>query len=536
MPLDLPPPLPPQQAEVAVLERRAGAAEGGPITLEVGKFRLLVHGNTLLEEARIREVTDVARTPSQAILLLNALYSADGHPFVTVQYARDGQTIYVQVNEGYLAEVDAPPTLQPYFEPFEGQRNVTASDIEPARILAELKATRAGYTMSGKYSVDPDDPEALTWTIDGKAVPDHDPWKLSATFGNPGNRFLGRYFGLASAEYAAPNGDLYSLGYAHGFTGLGSSRGGEAYDSGTFNYSTVSRWGLYGLNASYTDYEVTNLFPVFVDDREDAEIIEAGLTGSQFLYASDASRWTLEQSLEYVDSTIEFTDDQVTVVGGQQLLVDDQPVQDEQYGAARLGTTASHSWQLFERNGNVNGGIGYKRGFGGHIDSDLSDARRTRDFDIIDASFDAAYELPWNMLVGFNAKTQQSRNDRLPQQQQWVLGGPDNLSAFLPGVLVGDSGTFARLRLQLPPGDIVEGLRYRFSLFVEGGRSKFENADGALGETRSLSDAGIKLEVALRQNLQLTVHVAEKLSDSNVPDETLDAADSDAFFNVRAQF
>ena len=541
MPLDLPPPLPPQQAEVVVLEKRhAGAQKNQIIELAVDQYRLLISGNTYLSEARIREVTQVAKTPSQAILLLNALYAADGYLFVHVQYARQQNTIYVQVNEGYLAEVEAPPTLQPYFEPFEGQRGLTASDLEPRRVLAELKATRAGYNMTGKYSIDPDNPEAFTWTIDGEEIPDYNPFKFGAAFGNPGNRFLGRYFGTTNASYSAPNGDTFNLGYAHGFTDLGSSRGGENYNSGSFNYATVTRWGLYGLNASYTDYGISNLVDgvnggpdPFVGDEEDATILEVSLVGNQFLFANDQTRVLLEQQLEYVDSVFEF--DQDRTIGTQT----GRDIQDEQYGAARIGSTLSHSWQFLERNGNLSGGIGYKRGFGGHVRTDFDtfgDPLRTKDFDIIDGKLDTAYELPWNMLLGLNLKGQLSLDDRLPQQQQWVLGGPDNLSAFLPGVLVGDGGSFGNLRLQLPRGELFNHLKYRFSLFVEAGLSKFEKASGPTRGIRSASDAGVKLEVVLYKNVQLTVHAARKLSDNNIPDEILEQSESDAFFNIRAQF
>ena len=539
MPLDLPPPLPPQQAEIVVLEKRhASAPKDQVIELAINKYTLLVSGNTYLAEKRIREVTSVAQTPSQAILLLNALYAADGHLFVNVQYARQQDTIFVQVNEGYLAEVDAPPRLQPYFEPFEGQRGLTETDLEPRRVLAELKATRAGFNMTGKYSIDADNPEAYTWTIDGEPIPDHDKFKFGAAFGNPGNRFLGRYFGLGNASYSAPNGDTFTLGYAHGFTNLGSSRGGENFNRGDFNYATVTRWGLYGFNAAYTDYAISNLVgspagggaDTLPGDEEDAEIIELGLTGNQFLYANDKTRVVLEQQLEYVDSVIDFSAPDA---------FRGQDIQDEQYAALRVGGTASHSWELFDRNGNLNGGLGYKRGIAGDVDTDfptLGDPLRTEDFDIVDGKFDAAYELPWNMLLGLNLKGQLSLDDRLPQQQQWVLGGPDNLSAFLPGILVGDGGSFGNLRLQLPRGEIFENVRYRFSLFIEAGLSKFEKASGDTRGIRSASDAGVKLEVALYENLQLTVHVAEEITTNNIPREVLEDSDSDVFFNLRAQF
>ncbi len=427
------------------------------------------------------------------------------------------------------------PAYSRIFEKFEGERGLTESDLEPRRVLAELKATRAGYNMTGKYSIDPDNPEAFTWTIDGEPIPEHNDFKFGASFGNPGNRFLGRYFSLANASYAAPNGDTFSLGYAHGFTNLGSSRGGENFNRGDFNYATVTRWGLYGINAAYTDYGISNLVGQQPDggpdlipgDKEDAEIVEVSLVGNQFLYANDSSRVVLEQQLEYVDSVIEFSDPDV---------LDNMEIQDEQYGAARLGTTASHSWKLFDHNGNLNGGVGYKRGFGGHVRTDfdgLGDPLRTKNFDIIDGKFDTAYELPWNMLIGLNLKGQLSLDDRVPQQQQWVLGGPDNLSAFLPGILVGDGGN---LRLQLPRGELFNRLRYRFTLFAEAGVSKFEKASGQTRGIRSASDAGVKLEIALYENLQVTVHAARKISDNNIPDEVLEQSESDVFFNMRAQF
>lgn len=571
MPLYLPPPLPPQQAEVSVLEKRnASAQKDQIIEFDLQKYRILITGNTYLSEARIRAVVSVAKTPSQAILLLNALYTADGHLFVNTQYARNGNTIYVHVNEGYLAKVDAPPSIEPFFSGFEGEHGLTPADIESKRILAELKASRAGYTMSGKYSVDPNNPEAFIWTIDGKPIPDHKPWQVGAAFGNPGNRFLGRYFGLANGSYNTANGDTFGLGYAHGFTSLGNSRGGQDYNRGSLNYGTVTPWGLFGADAAYTHYSVDGLFgnPVIdnsganggglggllgnlpllgpilgpilggnqgaggpgttrLNDKEHAYIVEANLNGSQFLFANEDTRWVLEEKLQYVDSVIKF--DSPAELSGIK-------IQDEQYGAARLGTTVSTSWSLFEHNGNVEGGFGYKRGFAGHVRSDLSDPQRTNNFNILDSKLNTAYELPWNMLLGLRLKGQYSVDDRVPQQEQWVLGGPDNLSAFLPGVLVGDTGSFGNLRLQLPPGSVFGTLRYRFSLFVEAGTAEFEQARGIFKGTGSASDAGVKLEVALYKNFQVSLYSAKRLSDNNIPKQVRDDSETDFFFNVQANF
>lgn len=564
MALDLPPPVTPQQAEIAEIRQSQQASQGGVFELTVDRFRMLVSGNTYLDEGRIREVTAAAQTPSQVILLMNALYAAEGHLFVSIQYAREGDLILVRVNEGYLKDVDAPSAIEPYFEKFENQQNVKASDMEPRRILAELKSQRAGFDIRGKYVIDPDDPEAFTMVLDGYPQENHDGADYTLTFGNPGNRFLGRYFGLANANFNLPNGDTIGLGFTHGFTNLGSSRGGEKYERGDLSYSTVTPWGLYGFSGGYTEYEVENLLnnPAVSNDLEEAEIIEARLNGNQFLYARDANRWVLEQQIEYVDSTIDVTrgsllvpaDVDLGLVGGllgdllggllgTGITTQDQVVdlsgtrlQDEQFVTGRLGTTYSRTWKFQGREGSVSIGGGYKHAFDADIESQV-DTRRGDKFSLFDASLSVNHQLPGKLLGTFSVRAQQSTDDRLPQQLQWVLGGPDNISAYLPGVLVGDTGLFGQLRVQLPRWELF-GIPYRFSTFVEYGSAEFENTSGQgdFGERRSITDGGLKLEIAPYKTVEIILHAAREISSSNLDDEFLEDNESDVFFTVKATF
>lgn len=568
MPLDLPPPLPPQQAEVAVLEERHGAGRGdGVITLEIDDYSLLISGNTYLDEARIREVTSVAKTPSQAILLLNALYPAEGHMFVNVQYARDrnANTIYVRVNEGYLAEADVPPAMAPFFEHFEGERGVKESDLEPQRVLAELKAERAGYRMSSHYSIDEDDPAAFTLVMDGREDPEHETFEFTGVFGNPGNRFLGRYFGAANMKAYAPNGDELGLGYTTAFVDMGNPRNGESYDRYDASYNTVNSFGLYSVSAAYTDYEVTNLLEGDFQDREEAEIVEGRLQGNQFLYADGKTRIVLEEEISYIDSAIEIVEGMAQVDnqddGGSGLLggllgdllrdilgIDDpaagtmvdlagQTIQDEEYGTARLGASISHTWELFDREGNINFGAGYRQGFGGEIDNGFTDPERTADFGLYDAELKIDYRLPADLIASFRVKGQHADGDRLPQQQQWVLGGPDNLSAFLPGILFADTGVYGRFQLQLPRWKVFTR-PYRLSFFVEGGTAEFEGPNPPVGREgrESASDAGVKLEFAPFDNVTLTAYAADGLATSDIPEERVEDAESDVYFNLKATF
>lgn len=593
MPLDLPPPLPPQLADDAVLEQRyeTAAARGDVLVIEVGRYRLLVSGNSYLSEERIREITSVGKTPSQVILLLNALYAADGHLFVNVQYAREDQTetIYVQVNEGYLAEVEAPPALEPFFDQFEGERGLTAADLEPMRVLAELKSERAGYIMTTSYTIDPGHPEQFTLVIDGRENPNHEALDLTAAFGNPGNRFLGRYFGLASAKYNTPWGSQIGLGYAHGFTDIGRSNGGEDYNQYQLSYSLISSWGLYALSGAYTKYEVSDLFdqsigaPVPGDsaqltienDVEEAEITEIKLVGNQFLYADEDTRWLLEQQLGYVDSVIEITEGALVLTpamagqdqpadpgllglltdllgpllgglldpgggappAGASALLAGTRIQDEEYYTARLGTTLSDGWQLFGNRGAVTLGAGFTRGFGGEIQNTLTDRQRTNEFNLFDAKFKVSYRLPADLLATLELNGQYSLDDRLPQQQQFVLGGPGNLSAYLPGILVGDTGAYGAFRIQLPRWELFSR-PYRLTLFVESGLARYEDEPLPFSRdaTQRATDVGIKLEFALLDFLQLTVYAASGISESGIPEQLVEQSDSDAYFNIKATF
>lgn len=575
MPLDLPPPVPPQQADVAALEQRYAAEDrDGFVVLNVGDYRLFISGNTYVTPQRIREVTAPAKTPSQAILLLNALYRADGHLFVNVAYGqeKDAHIIYVHVYEGYLAEMDAPPAIAPYFKGFENEPGVTETTVEPQRILAEIKAERAGYNLTSRYSLVEDNPRAFKLIIDGREDPEHQPIEVSATFGNPGNRFLGRYFGFANLTGYTPGGDKVNLGYGTAFTGLGDARGGESYHRYSFGYNTVTTYGLYGLSGSYTEYQATGILNIGIQDREKAEITQGGISGNQFLYADRKTRVVLEESVKYVDSTIAITEGSLTVASngngsgnggplrnllgnvisgllkpiigdgqnGQQTQTFDlagQAIQDETYGTARLGLRVSQSWKLFSSDGTFNIGGGYKQGFGGEIKNNLIDAQRTADFGLADADFKLSYRLPGALIASLKAKGQYSDGDRVPQQQQWVLGGPDNLSAFFPGILLGDTGAYGRFQIDLPSWDVF-GRPVRLSVFAEGGTAEFEGDNAPVGrvERETASDAGVKLEFSPLEQISVTGYAADSLSTSHIRESRLEDAESDFYFSIEAKF
>lgn len=577
MPFDLPPPLPPQLAETPVLEQRYESAEKDDrLILKVGGQRLLISGNTYLSPERIRAVTAPANTPSQAIRLLNALYRAEGYLFVTVAYAPDKQStdIYVHVYEGQLVKVKGPDFIEPFFEPFKNEPVVTESDTKPNRILAGIQARRVGYNLFSRFALVDGKPGAYKLIFEGREDPDHQPVEFTATFGNPGNRFLGRYFGFANVTFYTPSGAKVDLSYGTAFTQLGDEQRGSEYSRYGFGYSTVTPFGLYQLRASYTSYKASNILSDIrgadIKDREQAEIIKAGIYGTQFLYADADTRLLIKEALKYVESTIKITKGAITVqtnnggdtqngllggllgglldglldpvLGGgnaQTRTIDlsGTTLQDETYGVARLGLSLSQSWLLFGRKGKLLVSTGYKMGFAGEINNNLVDPTRTANFGIIEAAFSTSYTLPANLLATLKLKGQLSTDDRLPQQQQWVLGGPNNLSAFLPGILVGDTGAYGRFQITLPRWHLFSR-PVRLSIYAEAGSASFEgpNPPGGRTERRTASDAGIKLQFSPVDHITVTGYIAEPISTSNISEARLESAEADFYFSVKAEF
>ena len=85
-------------------------------------------------------------------------------------------------------------------------------------------------------------------------------------------------------------------------------------------------------------------------------------------------------------------------------------------------------------------------------------------FTLIQGNLGYTQSLPHGYSASFTWSGQWA-DATLPQNQQWVLGGLGNLTAWLPAVLVGDSGMLARASLFAPPwarGELsVSGTRVR---------------------------------------------------------------------------
>ncbi|MFT5033478.1 MAG: hemolysin activation/secretion protein, partial [Bacteroidia bacterium] len=119
-------------------------------------------------------------------------------------------------------------------------------------------------------------------------------------------------------------------------------------------------------------------------------------------------------------------------------------------------------------------------------------------------------------------------------QQQFVLGGLSTMSAYLPGTLIGDSGVYGRIKL--------EGHWHPFgadltpSLFVEYGTAWFEDVRGELGESRSLVDAGVRVEGDIGRDLTMQFVAAVPVSERNLDSDLIKTMEANFYWHLEKRF
>jgi hypothetical protein len=122
------------------------------------------------------------------------------------------------------------------------------------------------------------------------------------------------------------------------------------------------------------------------------------------------------------------------------------------------------------------------------------------------------------------------------------MGGLSTMSAFLPGVLVGDTGAFARVAWQWQPeGWAFLGADKKISLFVESATTRYEDTGGAFenhGDFISVSDGGFRFSSKFFNTIESEMVFAEPISDDGFEDigQDVDAFEVDFFWRLRKRF
>lgn len=561
MAIDLPPAMPPTPVSMQVVTEKQSAT---PVLASVGGYTLKISGDHYLAAGQIESIVAAAKSPAQALQLLNAATAREGRLLVRYLYHVSGRTLHVYALQMRVAAVQGDEELKPYFNGLVGDDDLSRAEYERARLMAGVRSQRSGVDYQVSYRFDASQPDAVALHFDGKTREDHDPNRFLLQIGNHGSQFVGRYLASVTGIHDFSTGTRAQWSLQGTISDWGESGSGDDYQHGGFRFDQPFSWGLVGLEGSYVRYEhdsfdtVTTTsgglplpFPVpgatptttvqQVPFEAHADVARIALFGEHVLSSGVGHRFNIYERLEWVDSEVVRDDN------GQVLL-------DEEYATLELGgkwfgarqTEAGNQWLLNVTVG-VRGGVTADRGTLGTGDNQqtiinefgdqtLPVGERSAEFVSVLPKLGIQYRHrnQWRWRAEWTA---QLSDHRVPQHQQWVLGGYNSMSAYLPGALVGDTGHYFISDIEREwtwPGGPVKA-----SLFVEYGLAEYEEgvsgrAPGTGGDERQLGDVGIRLDTQLNERLSFSLIAAESVLDDNLSDEYLEAIETDLLLVLKA--
>ncbi|WP_348672890.1 ShlB/FhaC/HecB family hemolysin secretion/activation protein [uncultured Abyssibacter sp.] len=525
MAIDLPPSEPAQ-----IITSAPTADYGQALALSDGDRFFQVYGNSLLSQDAVIAALDDVNSTEDALAALSEAYRDRGYFLVRVQALETRRGTNLYVTERRFTDVDVPDPLEPYFERFLNKPDVTDNGFRRMALLAQTHARQAGYEPYALYPVDEKDPTAMTFDVkvDGAQ---RKRYTLDLGVSNFGNRFIGEYFAMVDASYADVDGNRYRASIDGAFEGEGPSEDDGDLIKAGLGYDRIGVLGQFSLDASYTDYDYVvstdrEFGPVIPDlgisQRSYAgETLEVSAEASHLLFAGERTRLIIAESVSYVDD--EVTDETA-----------DALVLDERYTLAGLRGTLGHEFALF--------GLPHSVGLtveGQHaISADTAETGAGRadaddDFTVSTVQGSFAVDVLEHTSVSLLAEHQWAF-DPLPQNEEWVLGGPTRIAAYLPGALEGDEGSYGRL--EVTQSAIPAGIAtFEVAVFYEIGTAEYEERFDT--ERQTIADAGVQLTTALLDDrLALTVISAHPTQRDNVDRDALDRIEQDVFVQAQWSF
>jgi len=476
MAVDVPPT--PPAAEPAPAAQVAPAPAGGTFYVDAPEYRYSVTGNTLLPQARIEAILKAAATPKAAVDALNNAYVDAGYLFVVIGGQVDNKLVALQVVQGRITEIDAPADVLPFLQSLRDRESLTRNQLIRDTAMVDFYEQRQGKTARPTFAK-AEQVGGTRLVVTEEPLPDAKPWAAGLAFSNLSGRFASRYTLGGSAALRPGNGFELTASYNQGLPGLTSESAGATYKSGTLGASLVTPWGLYGLTYGKTDYQIGESGAPFYPA---GDIEQGGFTGTQIAWANATSRVTTNQSIMRYSNlqTVQVDDKIVTIV-------------EQDYTVLGVGATYNTSFAAFGRNAAFSGTVNVLKGITGASGTFLPDGPGVPDprFLLVQASATVQSPLPYD-TTGVLAVTAQYADTTLPQSQQWILGGFGNLTAWLPAVLVGDTGALARATLTSSPY-VWKGLSLSGGAFAEAGVAQLHYRGNNEPSWRGLGDLGLTL-------------------------------------------
>ena len=479
-------------------------------------YHYIVVGNTLLAPNELQSALETGDTPQAAVSALKKAYEGKGYFLVALVAKAQEKEVWLQVVQGRLTHVDGPAHLAKFFTGLKGDDQIRNSDVIRQSTLAQAYAATNGQQPQLSFKPAPE-VGGSSMVIDEKPVPDARAFGGSVTTGNFGNRYAGHYLAQAQA-YAQHDGFTLQVNHSRALTGMDENTHGAYYAATSANLSAITPLGTFQADTSATSYQLGKAFaPLFPAGK----IKVFGLSANQLLYADDAHRWSLKEGLHHIRDTGTVFNNSFTLRDQKYNVLDLGSDYSQRFGGWS-GRPASVSLSAGIKLGSARGDSGFDRGAG----------RPTGHFQVYSASADLTQTLPRDYSVQFSLSGQSSP-DILPSYQQWVLGGLNNLTAYLPGTIVGDRGYLGRVTVQGPQWR-AGPLQLRPNVFAEYGATRYSFITAGSPTWQSLDDVGASLSLSLPgARTSAILAYAKPLGSRHVPTTVRDGQRAHAFFYLQ---
>ena len=490
-------------------------------TVKSHGYEYFIVDNDLLKPATIEKVVKGAKNPRAAVGALKKAYQKQGYFLVALVGRERGHRVLLHVVEGRLTHVKGSGHMPWFFSGLKGNKTITNSDVIRRATLAQAYDATNGQQPQIRFKPAPE-AGGSTMKISQNALKNYQPVGASFTFGNFGNRYASRYL-VQGQAYLKSHGFTLQAHDSYGLTGMSSNTKGAYYNSPGVDLSYVTPWGIYKLDYSHTKYQLGKAFaPLYPLGR----ITRYGLSGTQLLYADARSRWTLQEGFHHIT-------DQETVFHGAYTL------RDQHYFVFKLGSDFNRRFGgLFNRPASLSVGGDMKFGspLGTHSGFPPSGGGNpVSDFKLYSGHASLTQVLPRNFRLKLDVSGQMSPNT-LPEYQQWVLGGLNNLTAYLPGTIVGDRGYLTRLSAESPTWH-AGPFTVSSKAFVEHGAARYSFVPKHSHTWQSATDIGASLSLNLPlSKTSATVAYAHPVSTSHVSHATRHNQSAGVFFYLSQSF
>jgi len=499
------PATPPAEAPAAVVAPAPAAS--APIYVDGPEYRYSVVGNTLLSRAEVEKALLSATTPKEAIDALNKAYENAGYLLVIIGGQVDNKLVAFTVLQGRILELDAPEDVRPFLSGLMNRDDLKTNQLIRNSAMLEIYTGRQGMRPKATFSK-AQEIGGTKLTVVEEAVPDAKPWSAGLAFNNLSGRFSSRYT-VGGNVAVRPGGGLeLTAGYTQGIPGLTSDSSGSVYRSAVLGASIVTPLGIYAVNFSKTEYQIG---PAGGIANPGGSTEYGGITGQQLVFADPQTRVAVTEGLTWYQNT--------------QTVFEDFQIVDQRYAVATLGATYNQTFVLWGQNSNFGGGVTLAKGLSPRTGSFLPPDPGVPDphFLLIQANASVQTTLPFGITAAASVNAQMT-DAVLPQAQQWILGGFGNLSAWLPAVLIGDSGALGRLVLTSPPF-AWGAFTFSGGGYAEAGVSRLEQRGIGEPHTRGLGDVGLTLSAGTTTGTSLTLTYGFPVWYRNVEGAIRDSAD-----------